>query len=407
VKSKKTVLVVGGGPAGLMASWVLSEQFEVHLFEKEKMAGQKFLLAGKGGFNLTNKLAGDSLALKYSPEGFLDNALKIFDSQAFRGWLLALGIPTWEGSSGRVFPEKGISPSRVLKKILDSLKSRGVIFHLNHKLESFNLRQEFTFSHPGGTLEIIPDYAVLALGGASWASTGSDGKWIRLFKENQVETVAFQSSNCGVNINWPDNVKSFHSGKPLKNIVLGVNGKNCRGEALITDYGLEGNAIYPLIPEFRNLLNQGVAPTLTIDFKPLNTLDQLFSKAKDIKAKTASYVSVFNLNSAFIAVIKAYTNRLDYEDPAQLASKLKCIEIPVISLRPVEEAISTVGGLSLEEINPDFSLKKCTKIFAAGEMLDWDAPTGGFLLQGSFSMGYFVGQSIINRETGLNRGTGL
>lgn len=400
MKTKKTVIVIGGGPAGMMASWVLSDQFEVHLFEKEKMVGQKFLLAGKGGFNLTNKLVGDSLASKYSPEGFLDSALKLFDSQAFREWLLALGIPTWEGNSGRVFPEKGISPSGVLKGILDSLKSRGVIFHLNHKLESFNLQQEFIFSHPGGILEIKPDYAVLALGGASWASTGSDGKWIKLFIENQINIVAFQSSNCGVNINWPENIKSFHSGKPLKNIVLSVNGKKSRGEALITDYGLEGNAVYPLIPEIRNLLNQGIAPTITIDFKPLNTLDQLFNKAKDIRAKTASYASVFNLNSVFIAVIKAYTERSAYADPAQFASMLKCIEVPVISLRSVEEAISTVGGLSLEEINPDFSLKKCADIFAIGEMLDWDAPTGGFLLQGSFSMGYFVGQRIIGKETG-------
>jgi len=400
VKTIKTVLVVGGGPAGMMASWVLSEQFEVHLFEKEKMAGQKFLLAGKGGFNLTNKLAGDSLASKYSPEGFLDNALKRFDSQAFRGWLLTLGIPTWEGSSGRIFPEKGISPAGVLKKIVDSLKSRGVIFHLNHKLESFNLLQEFIFSHPGGTLEIKPDYAVLALGGASWTSTGSDGKWIKLFTENQVNTLAFQSSNCGVNVYWPDTVKLFHSGKPLKNIVLSVNDKESRGEALITDYGLEGNAVYPLVPEIRTLLKQGIVPTIKIDFKPLNTLDQLIRKGKNARVKTTSYASVFNLNSVFIAVIKAYTNRLAYEDPAQFASMLKCIEIPVISLRPVEEAISTVGGLSLEEINPDFSLKKCTNVFAIGEMLDWDAPTGGFLLQGSFSMGYFVGQSIISKETG-------
>ncbi|NTW25770.1 MAG: TIGR03862 family flavoprotein [Lentimicrobium sp.] len=400
MKNNKTIIVVGGGPSGLMAAWVLSEHFEVHLFEKEKMVGQKLLLAGKGGFNLTNKLEGVSLASKYSPNGFLDSTLKEFGSQAFRDWLFSLGIPTWEGSSGRVFPEKGITPAQVLTKILDSLKSRGVVFHLKHKLESFNLKPEFLFSYPGGKLEIKPDYAILALGGASWASTGSDGRWVNMLNDNKIATIEFQPSNCGVNINWPEAVKLFHTGKPLKNIVLSVNEKSSRGEALITDYGLEGNAVYPLVPEIRALLKKNNFPVIKIDFKPLNTIGQLIQKGKDAKANAASYASLFNLNSVFIAVIKAYTNRSAYGDPAQFAEKLKCIELPVISLRPIEEAISTVGGLSLKEINPDFSLKKCDNIYAIGEMLDWDAPTGGFLLQGSFSMGYFVGKNIIRKENG-------
>ncbi len=392
------VLVVGGGPAGMMAAWYLSEQMEVTLFEKEKMPGQKFLLAGKGGFNLTNKASRKDLISRYTPSGFLNEALSNFDGLMFREWLLSLGIPTYEGSSGRVFPEKGITPAHVLGKITGSLKARGVQFFLKHKLESFNNNMEFSFLSPQGKLTMKADYAVLALGGASWPSTGSDGKWTKLFRDKGISTIPFQPSNCGLNINWPDSVKQYHAGKPLKNIVLRVNDKVSRGEALITEYGLEGNAVYPLVPEIRTILSMNEVPVIRIDFKPVNTMEQLKGKADSI-LKTADYSTVFNLNSTSMALIKAYSDKESYTSPQRFSYLIKDLSIPVASLRPVEEAISTVGGLNIEELNPDFSLKKFPSVFCVGEMADWDAPTGGFLLQAGFSMGYYAAQAILKRKT--------
>ncbi|PKP01708.1 MAG: aminoacetone oxidase family FAD-binding enzyme [Bacteroidetes bacterium HGW-Bacteroidetes-9] len=398
MNKQKTVIVVGGGPAGLMAAWKLATHFEVHLFEKEKMLGQKFLLAGKGGFNLTNKLSGSELFPKYLPGGFLDNALAAFDSLAFREWLQLLGIPTFEGSSGRVFPEKGITPAQVLKKITDSLFSRGVHINLKHKLVSFNPGMDFCFSYTEGEMIIKADYALLALGGASWPSTGSDGKWVNIFSKNNINTLDFEPSNCGLNISWPDAVKLFHTGKPLKNISISINDKVSRGEALITEYGLEGNAVYPVVPQIRYSLKSGDNPIICLDFKPTLSYEQLILRILGKPVKPNNYSRLFGLNPPTLAIIKAFTDKETFLNPASFAESIKQISIPVTSLRPVEEAISSVGGLDLAEVNPDFSLKKFPELFAIGEMLDWDAPTGGFLLQGCFSMGNYAAQQILNRE---------
>lgn len=398
MNKKKKAIIVGGGPSGLMAAWTLAGQFEVHLFEKEKGVGQKFLLAGKGGMNLTNRLTGESLFEKYMPSGFLTPALKAFDSLKFRVWLSSIGIPTFEGSSGRIFPEKGITPARVLKQITSALESKGVVFHMKHRLNTFNSQMDFVFESPDGEVSFQTDYAVLALGGASWPSTGSDGRWMSMFVMHQIRTLEFQSSNCGINICWPDGVKKFHTGKPLKNVEISINQVISRGEALITDYGLEGNAVYPLIPEIRKAFSSNKKPVISIDFKPFNTIEQLIKKAGAGNLKPSSYLKVFNLNPMSLSVIKAFSDKNTYTDTGTFISSLKKLPVPVESLRPVEEAISVVGGLSTDEIDPDFSLKKFPQIYAIGEMIDWDAPTGGFLLQGSFSMGYFAAQAILGIE---------
>lgn len=391
------VIVAGGGPAGLMAAWCLATHFEVHLFEKERMVGQKFLLAGKGGLNITSHLEGAKLAEKYSPRGFMDAALNLFGPKQLREWLGQLGIPTFTGSSGKVFPEKGISPAQVLKVIVNSLQQRGVHIHTGHKLTDFDGQMRFTFLNENKRIEIQADYAVLALGGASWPVTGSDGEWTEILNRLGIITLPFQPSNCGVNIDWPPQLRQFHEGKPLKNIVMQVQEVKSRGEALITGYGLEGYAVYPLVPEIRTLLNAGQPVVIRLDLKPAGDSEALLKRLGNATPGTRAYARCLNLDAASLALIKAFTSQEEFLNPVSFVTAIKNLPLPVHSLRGLDEAISVVGGLGLESVDADCSLRMFPRIFVAGEMADWDAPTGGFLLQGCFSGGFYAANEIIRR----------
>lgn len=394
--ANKKVIIIGGGPSALIAADFLSPKCDVEIYEKEKNIGQKFLVAGKGGFNLTNSLSGTNLTKIFTPTNFLNKAILNFDSISVRDWLKQVGVETFSGTSGRVFAEKKHKPIEVLENIRNSILNKNVKIFTNHKFIGFNKNNQSIIKNNEREFFAVADYYIFALGGASWSITGSDGKWTKLFKEIDISTLPFQSSNCGININWPDLVSSHHIGKPLKNIRIFAGNQSSSGEAVITNYGLEGNAIYSIVPSVRNMLNIGDAKIL-IDFKPNNTQNELLNKIKNKNTSAENYKKLLNLNSAELSVLKAYTTKTDFLDPEVFVKNIKKLPIIINSLRPIEEAISTIGGIDTNDLNQDFSLKKHPNIFTIGEMVNWDAPTGGFLLQGCFSMGVHVARTILNK----------
>lgn len=391
----KKIVIIGGGPSALIAADFLAEKCTVEIYEKERNIGQKFLVAGKGGFNLTNSLSGKALLKKYYPPNFLSEAVLKFDSSSTRKWLLEKGIETFVGTSGRVFSNKKYKPVQVLNAIKNSLVKKKVSLFTNYNFVGFDNKYRPIISADSKEYVIESDFYIFALGGASWPITGSDGKWLNKFENIGIKIRPFQSSNCGVNINWKSNILNHHIGKPLKNISIRIDKNIFKGEAVITKYGLEGNAVYQVIPKIREL--QGVNPiSILIDLKPNNSISELKLKLKNQLINSAVYKKLLNLNSTELALIKSMMSKDNFLNPTKFLQKVKSLELHVESLRPIDEAISSVGGIDICELNNDFSLKKYPWIFTVGEMVDWDAPTGGFLLQGCFSMGYFSAKAILN-----------
>ncbi len=393
--SFKKVIIIGGGPSALIAADFLAEKCEVEIYEKEKNVGQKFLVAGKGGFNLSNSLTGKTLANKYFPPNFLTEAILNFDSNSTREWLFDKGIETFVGTSGRVFSKKKHRPIQVLDEIEKSLTNKNVKIFANHKFIGFDSEYRPIISNKLKEYSLQADYYIFALGGASWSITGSDGKWLKYFEQIGIKIKKFQSSNCGVNIDWKSNILEYHIGKPLKNIEIKIGQNKFKGEAAITKYGLEGNAVYQIIPQIREF--QELKETnIFIDLKPNNTEPELKSKLKNQPINSASYKKLLNLNSTDLALIKSVMSKDNFLSPNKFVRQIKNLALKVESLRPIDEAISTVGGIDVGELHKNFSLKKYPNIFTIGEMVDWDAPTGGYLLQGCFSMGHFVAKTILN-----------
>ncbi len=391
--TQKNIAIIGGGPSAMMLAYVLSKFHTVTIYEKNNGLGNKFLVAGKGGFNFTNSLAGTELAEKYYPKEFMQEAILSFDSKALRKWFSELGIETFIGTSGRVFPKKGINPAKVLNKIKEKLHSQNVIIKYDHEFIGFDENKNVKIKFNNEIKIIVADYYIFALGGSSWSVTGSDGKWIKYFEEIGVNIIPFESSNCGINIKWNNHIVENHAGKPLKNISVTVDGTTLKGEAVITNYGLEGNVIYPIIPKIRKLLNTKTKAEIIIDFKPDSRINDLLKRVSK-KILTKDYGKIFNLKREQLALIKSYTTKEEYLSVKLFVRSIKNLSIRIEALRDIEESISTVGGIDIEELNSNFSLKKHPKIYCIGEMVDWDAPTGGFLLQGAFSMGHLAGKSI-------------
>ncbi|MEZ7917863.1 MAG: NAD(P)-dependent oxidoreductase [Patiriisocius sp.] len=390
---KKKISIIGGGPSAfLLACFLDTEKFSVTIYEKNKTFGRKFLVAGKGGFNLTHSENTQELVKRYTPTGFLDEVLQNFTNNDFRNWLETIAIPTYIGSSKRVYPKQGIKPIEVLNAITKKLKENGVVVKYEHTFSGWNKSDDPIINDKA----IKADYTIFCLGGASWKVTGSDGKWLDTFSEKGIQTKIFQGSNCGYKINWDNSFIKNHEGTPLKNIAISCDTRLQKGEAVITKFGLEGNAVYGLSPQIRSQLAANLKAVIYIDFKPSLSIENLYTKMllSSYKNTTQILKKELKLSSAQIDLLKTYVSKDEYLNKETLAKKIKNFPLEIVNTASIDESISTVGGIDLSAISQDFELKKIANQFCIGEMLDWDAPTGGYLLQACASSGVYLAKYI-------------
>lgn len=383
----REVFIIGGGPAGLMAATQLIDAgFSVTIVDHKATVGRKFLVAGDGGFNLTHSEPIEQFVERYNhpyPKQWVRN----YSPENFRNWLSSLGIETFVGSSGKVFPLEGIKPIQVLSVWTDYLSTKGVKWKLKTHLIDFT---ENTVRLQEQTLQTDYhfDFLIFALGGASWKKTGSDGTWLELFHQKDIPILPFHSSNSGLVMPPSDWLKK-NEGEILKNIRLCCDATSVPGDLVITAYGLEGKPAYAVNEALRKNDFQG----LFMDVKPQFSAEKIQEILKSQPTVRKAW-SVLRLPESLYDLLRESTEKEVFTNPEKLAERIKAFPIHVTGLRPLDEVISTVGGVPMNAIDKNGKLMHMKHIYCCGEMLDWDAPTGGYLIQACVSSGYTVGKAI-------------
>lgn len=402
----KSIVIIGAGPAGLFCSFeLLKRGYRVDLYDQQSSPGKKFLVAGNGGLNLTHSEDLKSFCQKYGEnEELFKDLISKFTPNDLRSWCAELGVETFIGTSGRVFP-KSFKAADILRRWQNALKdNQNFELHLKHRLTEIDLEQkELCFQSDEREIKVKADVIVLALGGASWRRTGSDGKWTQLFEHTSIDPLPFKPMNCGFECKWSDFFKKKVDRKEIKNIALTHKNKTVRGEVMITPFGVEGGALYALSSEIRNSIESEQSAMVYLDLKPDLSVHELHTRLTKGMRSGKSLSGV--LKSALKLGPVAYTllrERLDDEEltnPSRIASVLKSLALVFTAPRPIDEAISTAGGVSFEDLSEELELKSYQDIFLIGEMLDFEAPTGGYLLQGCFATAYQVAQTISTRSS--------
>ena len=410
MKQPNCVAIIGAGPAGLMAAHMLVEAgLTVHMYDAMPSVGRKFLLAGKGGLNLTHSEGADTFAGRYGARRqAIEHVLKDFDAAALRAWAQDLGIETFVGSSGRVFP-KDMKAAPLLRAWLQRLRhparGEGVQFHMRHRWLGWGDDQTLRFETPQGPVHVQAQVVVLALGGGSWARLGSNGAWVPLLAQKGVAVAPLLPSNCGfeVQAGWSEHFKSRYAGQPFKSVAISlVNPEGSawrrKGEFVATETGVEGSLIYAASAQLRDAIIRSGKATFLLDLLPDMSAElvlQHVSHPRGSRSLSSHLKSRLHLDGIKSAILYELLDKAAMADPAKLASAIKGLPITLQAARPIDEAISSAGGVLFEVLSPGLMLEQLPGVFCAGEMLDWEAPTGGYLLHACFATGRAAGLGVL------------
>jgi uncharacterized flavoprotein (TIGR03862 family) len=396
------VAVIGAGPAGLMAAETIAQAgLRVRVFDRMPSAGRKLLMAGRGGLNLTHSEPLPQFLSRYrEAQAALAPLIAAFTPGSLRAWCEELGQPTFVGSSGRVFPQ-AFKASPLLRAWLRRLDRQGVSLALRHRWSGWDDDGALRFETPGGSVMVAPRATLLALGGASWPKLGSDGSWQVLLAGRGVSIAPLRPANCGFSVDWSQHLRERFAGTPLKNVVLSAAGESVRGEAMLTGDGIEGGAVYALSAPLREAIAASGAATLAIDLRPDLDAAQIAERLGAAR-RGQSLASTLRKKLALPPVAIALLHEtagdapLSSRDAPALAARIKAVPLRLTGTAPVARAISTAGGIRMDELDDALMLRRLPGMFVAGEMLDWEAPTGGYLLQASFATGHAAGRGVVD-----------
>lgn len=400
--SQKTVAIIGGGPAGLMAAEVVAAAgFAVSVFDAMPSVGRKFLLAGVGGMNITHSENATAFLSRYGKASSdLAPMMADFGADELMAWVHGLGIETFVGSSGRVFPIE-MKAAPLLRAWLARLKANGIQFHVRHRWLGWDAKHALRFRNPEGEISHSFDAVILALGGASWAKLGSDGAWVPLLAEQGVEVEPLKPSNCGFDVAWSTHLADKFAGTPVKTVAASasLHDEKKAGEFVLTQGGVEGSLVYALSSQLRDQIAANGTATLWLDLLPQKSLARVseeLSQPRGADSMANHLRRKLGLDGVKAGLLREIVSKEDFTQPAKLAAAIKSLPITLIAPRPIDEAISSAGGVTFAGLDANLMLAQAPGVFCAGEMLDWEAPTGGYLLTACFSSGRAAGLGAVN-----------